>query len=60
MTEFEDGCGAQNLAWQEAHAVIQRVSTAFLQVELAGQDDFASELEPTEPLPEHVARLDAK
>lgn len=60
VTEFEDGCGAQNLAWQEAHAVIQRASTAFLQVELAGQDDFASELEPTEPLPEHVARLDAK
>jgi predicted dienelactone hydrolase len=58
--QFQDGCGPENLAWQDAHRVIQRLSTAFLQVELAGQSEFAAELDPAGQLPENVAVLEAK
>ena len=60
VEEFKDGCGPDNVPWQEAHAVIQRISTAFLQVELAGAEDFASMLDPAQPLPPHAAVLEAK
>ena len=60
VEEFKDGCGPDNLPWQEAHGLIQRISTAFLQVELAGESDFAAELDPAQPLPPHAAVLEAK
>lgn len=34
--QFQDGCGPDNIPWDEAHATINGYSTAFLQAELAG------------------------
>jgi predicted dienelactone hydrolase len=60
VEEFKDGCGPDNLPWQQAHTLIQRVSTAFFQVKLQGEDRFASELDPAGPLPPYAAVLEAK
>ncbi len=60
VAEFEDGCGPDNIPYEDAHALVNTFATAFFQVHLAGVVDFESVLDPGEPPPTGITSFDAK
>lgn len=59
VKEFEDGCGPANIPYEEAHAIINRYSTAWLQKTLLGLET-SDLLSPGAALGPGVAKLEAK
>jgi len=60
LEEFDDGCSTDNIAADEAHQVINRYATAFLQARVAGYTELESFFDPDAPLPAGVDSYLAK
>lgn len=59
VQEFDDGCGPSNIPFAEAHAIIDRYSTAWFQRTLLGVD-VSNVLDPSAPLGPGVASFESK